>query len=122
MYTSILAVAIGGALGSLSRWFLGNRLNALFLPLPLGTLAANLIAGYIIGVAIAFFARMPGLASEWRLFVITGLMGGLSTFSTFSAEVVSHLQRGEFSWAAAEIFIHVTGSVVMTFAGFLTIA
>ena len=122
MYNSILAVAVGGALGSLLRWLLGSRLNAFFLPLPLGTLAANLIAGYIIGAAIAIFARMPNLPGEWRLFVITGLMGGLSTFSTFSAEVANHLQSGEFGWAAGEVLIHVAGSVVMTFAGFLTIA
>ena len=121
-FISILAVAIGGALGSLFRWFLGNRLNAIFPPLPLGTLAANLIAGYIIGVAIAFFARAPGLAGEWRLFVITGLMGGLSTFSTFSAEISTHLQKEEFFWAFGEIFIHLTGSVVLTLLGFLTVA
>lgn len=122
MYTSVLVVAVGGALGSLLRWVLGGRLNALFPPLPLGTLAANLIAGYIIGVAIAFFARTPGLSSEWRLFVITGLMGGLSTFSTFSAEVVDHLQRGEFGWAMGEILVHVIGSIAMTLVGFLTVA
>ena len=87
MYWSILAVAIGGALGSLFRWVLGFRLNGIFSGVPLGTLAANLIAGYVIGVAVAGFARAPQLAPEWRLFVITGLMGGLSTFSTFSAEV-----------------------------------
>lgn len=122
MYKSILVVAVGGALGSLLRWILGVRLNPIFTPLPYGTLAANLIAGYIVGVAIAFFAKMPGLAGEWRLLVVTGLMGGLSTFSTFSAEVAGHLQKEEFAWAFGEIFIHVTGSVVMTLIGFLTIA
>ena len=76
MYWSFLAVAIGGAIGSLVRWFIGFRLNALFSDLPLGTLAANVIAGYIIGVAVAGFARVPQLAPEWRLFVITGFMGG----------------------------------------------
>jgi CrcB protein len=122
MYLSILAVGIGGALGSLLRWVLGLRLNGLFPDLPLGTLASNLIAGYVIGVAIAFFARMPSLSADWRLFVITGLMGGLSTFSTFSAEVVSHLQNGRLGWAAGEIAIHVCASVVMTTLGFATIA
>ena len=122
MYSSILAVAIGGALGSLFRWFLGLRLNGLFPDLPLGTLAANIIAGYIIGVAIAFFGRLPEIPVEWRLFVITGLMGGLSTFSTFSAEVVAHLQQGKLNWAAGEILIHVSASLVMTTLGIATVA
>lgn len=122
MYWSFLAVAIGGALGSLFRWFLGIRLNAAFINLPLGTLAANVIAGYVIGVAIAGFARTPQLAPEWRLFVITGLMGGLSTFSTFSAEVVQRLQDGRLGWAAGEILIHVGASVVMTLLGIATVS
>ncbi|WP_109480611.1 fluoride efflux transporter CrcB [Paraburkholderia sp. C35] len=121
MYPSILAVAIGGALGSLFRWFLGLRLNALFPDLPLGTFAANVIAGYIIGVAIAFFARQPEIPAEWRLFVITGLMGGLSTFSTFSAEVVADLQQGKLAWAAGEIVIHVSSSILMTILGIATV-
>ncbi|SAK89302.1 camphor resistance protein CrcB [Caballeronia arationis] len=121
MYPSVLAVAIGGALGSLFRWFLGVRLNAIFPDLPLGTLAANVIAGYIIGLAIAFFGRLPEIPVEWRLFVITGLMGGLSTFSTFSAEVVAHLQQGKLKWAASEILIHVSASLVMTALGIATV-
>ncbi|HEX7934006.1 MAG TPA: fluoride efflux transporter CrcB [Paraburkholderia sp.] len=121
MYLSIVAVAIGGALGSLFRWFLGLRLNALFPALPLGTFASNVIAGYVIGVAVAGFARAPQLAPEWRLFVITGLMGGLSTFSTFSAEVVQHLQDGRLGWAAGEIAIHVCASVIMTILGIATV-
>lgn len=121
MYLSILAVAMGGALGSLLRWVLGIRLNGIFPPLPLGTLAANTMAGYIIGVAVGVFARYPGLAPEWRLFIITGLMGGLSTFSTFSAEVVSHLQEGRLGWAAGEIAIHVGISLAMTVLGLLTV-
>jgi CrcB protein len=100
MYQSVLAVALGGALGSLARWLLGLRLNGIFPQLPLGTFAANILAGYIIGVAIAFFTRLPDIPSEWRLFVVTGMMGGLSTFSTFSAEVVAHLQEGRYGWAA----------------------
>jgi CrcB protein len=122
MYLSILAVGIGGALGSLFRWVLGLRLNALFPNLPLGTLAANVIAGYVIGVAVAWVARFPGVSMEWRLFVITGLMGGLSTFSTFSAEVVAHLQQGRYGWAAGEIAIHVTASVLMTILGIATVS
>jgi CrcB protein len=122
MYLSILAVGIGGALGSLLRWFLGLRLNAVLPVLPLGTLASNIIAGYVIGIAVAVFARYPGIAPEWRLFVITGLMGGLSTFSTFSAEVVGHLQQGRPGWAAAEIAIHVGSSLAMTLLGLGTVA
>jgi CrcB protein len=120
MFYSILAVGIGGALGSWLRWVLGLRLNGLFAELPLGTFAANLIAGYVIGAAIAFFAKYPELSVEWRLFVITGLMGGLSTFSTFSAEVTTHIQQGRIEWAAAEVAIHVCGSVIMTVVGILT--
>jgi len=122
MYWSILAVGIGGALGSLFRWFLGIRLNGLFSGMPLGTFAANVIAGYVIGVAVAEFARAPQIAPEWRLFVITGLMGGLSTFSTFSAEVVQRLQDGRLGWAAGEIVIHVGASLIMTILGIATVS
>ncbi|MBB5459625.1 fluoride efflux transporter CrcB [Paraburkholderia sp. Cpub6] len=122
MYWSFLAVAIGGALGSLFRWFLGIRLNPVFSDLPLGTLAANVIAGYLIGVAVAGFARVPQLTPEWRLFVITGLMGGLSTFSTFSAEVVQRLQDGRFGWAAGEVAIHLSTSLIMTILGIATVS
>ncbi|MHB9842041.1 fluoride efflux transporter CrcB [Paraburkholderia terrae] len=121
MYVSILAVAIGGALGSLFRWYLGLRLNDLYPALPLGTLAANVVAGYLVGVAVAFFARSPALSGEWRLFVITGLMGGLSTFSTFSAEVVGDIQHGKVAWALGEIAIHLSSSIVMTVFGFATV-
>ena len=120
MYLSIVAVGIGGALGSLFRWFLGIRLNGVFPALPLGTLAANVIAGYVIGVAVAFFARLPELAPEWRLFVITGFMGGLTTFSTFSAEVVTLLAQGQFGWALVESALHLLGSFVLTGLGMWT--
>lgn len=121
MYYAILAVGVGGALGTWLRWILAMRLNAIVPALPLGTLAANLIAGYVIGVAIALFAKYPEIPVVWRLFVITGLMGGLSTFSTFSAEVTLHIQQGRLGWAAAEIAIHVCGSVLMTILGILTL-
>lgn len=122
MYWSFLAVAIGGALGSLFRWFLGIRLNGVFSGLPLGTFAANVIAGYVIGVAVAGFARAPQVAPEWRLFIITGLMGGLSTFSSFSAEVVQRLQDGRVGWAAGEIALHVGASIAMTILGIATVS
>ena len=122
MFQSVLAVGIGGALGSMFRWLLGVRLNGLYPQLPLGTLAANVIAGYIIGVAIAFFASLPQIPPEWRLFVTTGLMGGLSTFSTFSAEVVADLQQGRYGWAAGEVAIHLSASIIMTILGFATVS
>ena len=122
MFLSILAVGVGGALGSLLRWYLSLRLNGLFPNIPLGTLASNVIAGYVIGVAIAYFSRYPSMPIEWRLFVITGLMGGLSTFSTFSAEVVGHIQQGRAGWAIGEIGIHLAASLIMTVLGIATVA
>ena len=113
----VLAIAVGAACGALLRWQLGLRLNSLLPGLPPGTLAANLIGGYIIGFAIAYLAQAPYLAPEWRLFIITGFCGGLTTFSTFSAEVVTSLQEGRFVWAAGAIGVHVVGSLVMTIAG-----
>ncbi len=98
MWKPILAIALGSTLGGLLRWGLGLKLNNLFPDMPPGTLVANLIAGYVVGVAIAFFAQAPNLSPEWRLLIITGFCGGLSTFSTFSAEIVSLLQRGLYAW------------------------
>lgn len=82
-----------------------------------GTLAANLIGGYIVGVAVAYFAQAPDIAPEWRLLIITGFCGGLMTFSTFSAEVVTLLQQGRLTWALGAIAVHVGGSLLMTLAG-----
>ena len=121
MLKPILAIALGSVLGGLLRWGLGLKLNSLFPSVPPGTLAANLIAGYIVGLAVAYFAYVPNLSPEWRLLIITGFCGGLSTFSTFSAEIVGLLQRGLYSWAMGAIAIHVTGSLVMTFAGIATV-
>ena len=117
MWKSIAAIAVGAALGALLRWQLGNRLNALFPSLPPGTLAANLIGAYLIGLALAFFSAHPALSQEWRLLILTGFCGGLTTFSTFSAEVLALLQQGRPLWAAGTIASHVAGSVLMTFAG-----
>lgn len=121
MLKPILAIALGSVFGGLLRWGLGLKLNNLFPSVPPGTLAANLIAGYIVGLAVAYFAHVPNLSPEWRLLIITGFCGGLSTFSTFSAEIVGLLQRGLYSWAMGAIAIHVTGSLVMTFAGIATV-
>jgi fluoride exporter len=116
-WSPVLAVSIGSAAGALLRWQLGIRLNSLFPSVPPGTLAANLIGGYIIGFAVAWLAQAPGLAPEWRLLIITGFCGGLTTFSTFSAEVVSLLQEGQLGWAMSAIAVHVAGSLGMTLAG-----
>ncbi|MFN3402111.1 MAG: fluoride efflux transporter CrcB [Ferrovibrio sp.] len=120
MWKTIFAIALGAALGALLRWFLGMKLNSLFPTIPPGTLAANLLGGYIIGVAIAYFALAPSLAPEWRLLIITGFCGGLTTFSTFSAEVVSLLQQGRPGWALGAVAVHVAGSLFATFAGMVS--
>ncbi len=118
----IIAIFIGAGLGALLRWWLGLTLNSYFPSIPPGTLAANLIGGYIIGVAVAFFASFSGLAPEWRLFVITGFCGGLTTFSTFSSEIVALLQQGQSLSACGAAGLHLAGSVLMTFAGIATVA
>ena len=121
MWRSIAAVSLGSSLGALLRWWLGARLNAHFPPIPPGTLAANLIGGYVVGVAVAFFATYTAIAPEWRLLVITGFCGGLTTFSTFSAELVTLLQQGRATWALAAAAAHLGGSLLMTLAGIGTV-
>jgi fluoride exporter len=121
MWSPVLAISIGSSAGALLRWQLGVRMNSVLPPLPLGTLAANLVGGYIIGLAVAYLAEAPNLAPEWRLFIITGFCGGLTTFSTFSAEVVMRIQQGQLTWAFATIATHLVGSLVMTFAGIATV-
>ena len=121
MWKSIAAVAIGAVLGALLRWQLGARLNSLFPTIPPGTLAANLFGAYVIGLGIALFAAMPSISPEWRLLIITGFCGGLTTFSTFSAEITVLLQQGRLVWAFGAVAAHVVGSVLMTFAGIGTI-
>jgi fluoride exporter len=120
--SSIIAIFIGAGLGALLRWWLGLTLNSYFPIIPPGTLAANLIGGYIIGVAVAFFATSTTLAPEWRLFVITGFCGGLTTFSTFSSEIVALLQQGQPLGAGGAVVLHLVGSVLMTFAGIGTVS
>ena len=120
MWKPILAISLGATLGALLRWQLGIKLNSFFPSLPPGTLTANLIGGYIIGLAVAYFAQAPDIAPEWRLLIITGFCGGLTTFSTFSAEVVTLLQSGRLAWAMGSIATHVMGSLAMTLAGLAT--
>ena len=116
-FAAIIAIGVGAALGAWSRWLLGLWFNPLFVQVPLGTLAANLIGGYLIGVAVAVFHIHVDLPPEVRLFCVTGFLGGLTTFSTFSAEVVSLIQRAEYGWALGAAGLHVVGSLVMTVFG-----
>ena len=121
MGISIGVISIGASLGALLRWYLAMRLNASFPQLPPGTLAANIIGGYLIGIAIAVFLAYPGLSPQWRLLTVTGFLGGLTTFSTFSAEVVTALLQGRNLWALSTIAAHVMGSVTMTLLGVYTV-
>jgi CrcB protein len=121
MLLSMVVIATGAALGALLRWYLATRLNHMFPQLPPGTLAANLLGGYLIGIAMAVFMAMPSLPPEWRLLTITGFLGGLTTFSTFSAEVVTALLEDRAMWALSTVATHVVGSIVMTFLGVATV-
>lgn len=121
MWKSILAISLGAVLGALLRWQLGSKLNSIFPTIPPGTLAANLFGAYVVGIGIAFFATFSAISPEWRLLVITGFCGGLTTFSTFSAEIAVLLQQGRISWALGAVAAHVVGSVLMTFAGIGTV-
>jgi CrcB protein len=116
---SILAVFGGAGCGALLRWGLGGWLNPVFPTVPLGTLAANLFGGLLVGAAGAFFSHQGGLAPEWRLLVVTGFLGGLTTFSTFSAEVVALIARQQYGWALGTASAHLLGSLTLTAAGLL---
>jgi len=117
---SFLAIGIGAACGAWLRWGLGLWLNPASTGIPLGTLTANMVGGYLIGIAVAFFMQHPGLTPEWRLFIITGFLGGLTTFSTFSIETVTLWMRGEYAWGSAIIASHLGGSLLMTLLGIQT--
>lgn len=121
MIRSVIAISAGASVGALMRYFLGRELNSLWPALPPGTLLANLIGAYLIGVAIMFFSRFPGMPPEWRLLIITGFLGGLTTFSTFSAEVTMLLQSGRIGLAMLSVSAHVVGSIGMTFLGIATV-
>jgi CrcB protein len=120
MAISFLAVVLGGALGCVARWLLGNALNLLFPAIPPGTLAANLLGAYLVGIAIAYFGSHPELPPQWRLLVITGFLGGLTTFSSFSGEVALLMRQDRLAMAFASMALHVGGSLLLTFAGMAT--
>lgn len=117
---AFVAVGIGAAIGAWARWMLATWFNPVTPSLPLGTLAANIAGGYLVGVAVAYFAANASMAPEWRLFCITGFLGGLTTFSTFSAESVQLLMAAQYGSALAHTAAHLLGSLAATFVGFLT--
>lgn len=117
---SWIAVAIGAALGAWLRWGLTIFLSQLHAHIQLGTLVANLLGGYLIGLALGFFDTAPALSPAWRLFVITGFLGGLTTFSSFSGESMVLMQRGHYGWALAHAAVHLLGSVGFCVAGYAT--
>src|SRR5512138_699439 len=115
MFAQFAAVGVGAAVGGWLRWGLSMWLNPRAPSYPLGTLASNLLGGYLVGLGVAFFLARPDLPPAWRLLVVTGFLGGLTTFSTFSAEVTEHLMRGDIGAA-----LHLGGSLLLTYAGFVT--
>jgi CrcB protein len=118
---AFLVIGLGAALGAWLRWGLGLLLNPVLVSLPLGTLAANLIGGYLVGVAVTMFHLHADGPVELKLFVITGFLGGLTTFSTFSAEVIALIQRSEYAWAAGAAMLHLGGSLLLTGLGIYTV-
>ncbi|MBB1059287.1 fluoride efflux transporter CrcB [Marilutibacter spongiae] len=118
---SAVAIFLGAGLGALSRWGLGLALNPVFPSLPLGTLAANVLGGLLMGVAMALFAHFETLSPAIRLAVTTGFLGGLTTFSTFSAETVDQFMRGEPGWACLTIASHLMASLAATFVGIMLV-
>jgi len=121
-WLALAAIGGGAMLGAWLRWWLGLRLNPLVAAIPMGTLAANLLGGYLVGVAVAFLAQHPELPAEVRLALVTGFLGGLTTFSSFSAEVVHLIQTAQYGWAVLAATMHLGGSLVMTGLGIWSVA
>lgn len=115
--SAFLAVAAGAVIGAWLRWGFSTWLNPLAPSLPLGTLAVNVAGGYLVGLAVAYFSSNPSLPPEWRLACITGFLGALTTFSTFSAETVTLMLRQQYAWMLAIVSVHVIGTLAMTLAG-----
>ncbi|CAH9018682.1 fluoride efflux transporter CrcB [Candidatus Nitrosacidococcus sp. I8] len=121
MWSSIFSIAIGAIIGALLRWQLG-RIDTLFIAkISVGTLTANLLGGYLIGVAAAIFIKVPQASQEWRLLIMTGFLGSFTTFSSFSLEMITMLQQGRILWAFTGITLHMLGTLMMTVLGFSTI-
>lgn len=120
-WLALFAIGGGAMLGAWLRWWLGLRLNPLVAHLPMGTLTANLLGGYLVGVAVAFFAQHPDIPAEARLAVVTGFLGALTTFSSFSAEVVHLIQTAQYGWALVAAGTHLGGSLLMTGLGIWTV-
>jgi len=116
-FLGFVAVGGGAAAGAWLRWWLGVLLNPIFPTMPLGTLSANLVGGFLMGIAMGAIGQFESLSPEARLLITTGFLGGLTTFSTFSAETVTLLAREQYGWSAVIVLVHVAGSVLMTFAG-----
>ncbi|MFZ9297666.1 MAG: fluoride efflux transporter CrcB [Hylemonella sp.] len=120
--SSVLAICLGASAGAVLRWWLGLWLSVPGAMLPWGTLAANLIGGYLVGLAVAIFQALPQLDPSWRLLLITGFLGALTTFSTLSAEVVAMLQQQRYALALGTSSLHLFGSLLLTLAGMQTVA
>ena len=120
MWLSIFVIFCGAGLGALLRAGFNFLTVSAASTIPLGTFISNMVGGYLIGLAVAFFGNNPQLSPEWRLLVVTGFLGGLTTFSSFSAEVVALIQRGELTWALGAALLNLLGSIVLTFLGILT--
>ncbi len=120
MWLSILMIFCGAGLGALLRAGFNFLTVSVVSNLPLGTFISNMVGGYLVGLAVAFFGNNPQISPEWRLLVITGFLGGLTTFSSFSAEVVALIQRGELTWALGTALLNLLGSIALTFLGILT--
>ncbi|CAG8999258.1 MAG: Putative fluoride ion transporter CrcB [Candidatus Celerinatantimonas neptuna] len=118
MLSTLIAVFIGGGFGSMLRWFVSLKLNSIAGTLPFGTLAVNMLGAFIIAIGIAVFAKMPNLDPAWKLMITTGFCGGLTTFSTFTAETLTLFQLGKMATAIGNIFLNLAGSMVMASLAF----
>lgn len=120
MWPSIFAIFFGAGFGALLRAGFNLATVGIASSLPLGTFISNMVGGYLVGIAVAFFGNNAHLSPEWKLFILTGFLGGLTTFSSFSAEVVGLMQRGEVTWALGTALLNLLGSLTLTFLGILT--